>query len=176
MGEAKALEGKKLVLHWRNEAVGAASIESQPFEWLVQGDSWQENQFVRARVINCYSRANDPRFLMARLHKILQHGGEVAMEEHYGSSDEAYEHPDFRRPVFKGTFQHYWPQWAFKRQVFYLDKNFIDENASPFQMGMAVANLRNVVRSYVAILVCWKPEGVEVPPERIDPQSAFKII
>lgn len=176
MGEAKTLEGRKLILHWRGEGVGAEGVESQPYEWLTQGDSWEENKFIRARVINCYSRANDPRFLMGRLHKIMQNGGEVAIEEFYGSSDEAYEHPDFRRPVFKGTFTHYWPQWIYKRQVFYLDKNFIDENASPFQMGMAVANLRNVVRSYVAILTCWKPGENIVPPERVDPQSAFKII
>lgn len=122
-----------------------------------------------------FQRVEDPLRFMNYLFDFARHNARLALETPYGSSDAASEDLEARRLVFKETYRAFWPRWRYANRVFYLDSTCFNDEAQPEQVGMAVAQLRNVVKSFAVELVCQKGT---VPMEQMkeDPLTTFKYI
>lgn len=115
----------------------------------------------------------DPDALMRRLHIVAKHGCQLVIDAPFGSHDRAEEW-QFKRKIFADTLRRYEPEWSFRRRTFYCDGLFFNAGIDPEQLGMAVANLRNVTKGIACEFTAQKPvpDGYKAD----DPVSVFKMI
>ena len=117
---------------------------------------------------------NDPEEMMDRLYEISKPGCQLIIDVPFGSHDRAEEW-QFKRKVFADTLRQFEPNWRFVRRTFYLDSFFFNNPGVDIeQLGMAVANLRNVCKGIACELVAQKP--VPEDYKASDPVSSFKLI
>lgn len=117
---------------------------------------------------------DNPEWLMGVLHAICKNGGQLVIDVPFGTHDRAEEWK-YKRKVFADTLRQFEPQWHFARRTFYLDAFFFQDSAvDEIQLGMAVANLRNVCKGMACELVAQWPVPADYKPT--DPVSMFKMI
>lgn len=136
-------------------------------------DGQFSNHFDRIISRNVFNRCQNARSFMAMLYAVAAPGAKLAIEVPYISSDNAWG-LDCLRPVQLETFRDFEPQWRFDRRMFFCDGNFFDDNIEMTQLGLAVAQLRNIVKSFAVELTAQKP--VPEDYKAGDPSTTFKLI
>lgn len=145
-----------------------------------------DNYFDRMLMSHVFEHITNVLPMMEELWRVAKPGCSLVIITPYGSHDSADEDPTHVRRVFKDSFSYfsqgyygkndygYRGDWDFRRRQFTLDGNFFAEDTAPEQVGMAVANLRNVVTEFLGELVAVKPArkpGFQVT----DPTTTFKF-
>lgn len=180
MSESKNL--RKLCIVWPGQK-NPTTMETMNCDDLVRwrkragirlADAVTESSFDRVLVFRCIHRVDDIFAFMDDLHYFMKPGGIVALDGPYGSHDQADEDLLAKRRIFKDTFRAFEPNWQFRARTFYIDATLFNDQHEPAQVGLAVANLRNVCKGFTAELMCQKPvpDGYKAG----DPATAFKYI
>lgn len=149
-----------------------------------------ENYFDRILMHHVFEHISDHMGLMHDLWRVAKPGCEMVVVTPYGSSDNAWEDPTHLRPIFKETYIYFTPlaygganygvtcDWDYRRREFRLDGTFFEDTVDEVQIGRAVANLRNVVTEFVAVLVAVKPArdiATQLEPQK-PPFTSFKMV
>lgn len=155
-------------------------------------DTHLHSQFDRLLMHHSFEHISNQIQLMEQLWLIARPGAELVIVCPYGSSDNAWEDPTHVKPIFKDTFIYFSPlvygaadyapqcDWRFVRREFRLDKSFFEnfETLDEVQIAMAVANMRNVVTEFVAVLEAIKPMRAIATGVQGDkpPITSFKFV
>lgn len=122
---------------------------------------------------NVINRCDDPFLVMEKLLHLAKPGCQLIIDVPFGSHDRAEEF-DCKRRIFVDTLRVFEPHWRFARRTLYCDGLFFSSDIDMVQLGMAVAQLRNVVKGFACEFIAQKPipEGYKSS----DPLTAFKMI
>lgn len=143
-------------------------------EWFKHGypsahEIVPENYFDRILVSHVFEHITNVFGMMTELWRVAKPGCSMVIKCPYGSSDNADEDPTHVRRIFKDSFQYfsqawygkndygYRADWDYVKRQFDLDGNVFDPSADAEAVGLAVAQLRNVVAEFIVELVAVKP-------------------
>lgn len=170
MSEAKTLKKLNLTLRGEREVSSMVNWTVSDLEVYASDN---RNEFDRIIIKDVFNKVSHPLELMQDIYLVAVPGARVVIDVPYGSHDRAYE-LDCKRAIFADTLRVLEPEWKFHFRIFYLDGMFFDPDSSPEQLGMAVAQLRNVVKGFACELIAQKP----VPPNYspTDPVTQFKFV